>query len=249
MFVESKEKNGVYWIILNRSDKANAINLDMWRVIQGKLDEAIASPKCSVIAITGTGKYFSAGEDLTDLSKAASFTDALNLFLDTMRPVFDKIFRSPKPVVAAINGIAVGAGAELMFACDMAYATPEATFALAQGKQGIGPALALTIGMLRIGKKQLAELAMTGRRFGTKEAQDWGLINGVAKNGLEAEIERLAREVAKTPPTLIRTMKEVMLREMTILGVESAFTYIAMYSQSEETREGIKRFLSKHSSD
>jgi enoyl-CoA hydratase/carnithine racemase len=247
LLVESKEANGVFWIVLNRPEKANAINLDMWRQVLAKLEEGTASTKSSVIAITGTGKYFSAGEDLTDLSKASSFADALNLFLDTMRPVFDKIFRCPKPVIAAINGIAVGAGTELIFACDMAVAIPDATFALAQGRQGIGPALALTIGMLRIGKKQLAELGMTGRRFGAKEAQDWGLINGVAKNGLEAEVERLAREVAQTPPTLIRTMKEVMLREMTILGVESAFTYIAMYSQSEETREGIKRFLSKKS--
>jgi len=246
LFVQSKESNGVYWIILNRPEKANAINLEMWRDILARLDDGIMSKNSTVIAITGTGKYFSAGEDLGDLSRASTFTEALNLFLDTMRPVFDKIFRSPKPVIAAINGIAVGAGAELMFACDMAFATPEATFSLAQGRQGIGPALALTIGMLRIGKKNLAELTMTGRKFGAKEAEEWGLINGVAESGLETEIERIAHEVAQTPPTLIREIKEVMFREMTILGVESSFNTIAMYSQSDETKEGIRRFLSKH---
>jgi 2-(1,2-epoxy-1,2-dihydrophenyl)acetyl-CoA isomerase len=198
LLVESKEENGAYWIILNREEKANAINIGMWRDILKKLNEGIASGS-SLIAITGTGKYFSAGEDLGDLSKAATFTDALNLFLDTMRPVFDRIFRSPKPVVAAINGIAVGAGAELIFACDMAFAIPEATFALAQGRQGIGSALALTIGMLRIGRKQLAHLAMTGKRFGAKEAQEMGLINGIAASDLKVEIERLAQEVGRTP--------------------------------------------------
>jgi enoyl-CoA hydratase/carnithine racemase len=219
----------------------------MWKDISAKLDKGTASTGSSIIAITGTGKYFSAGEDLKDLFGTSNFNAALDLFLGTMRPVFDKIFRCAKPVVAAVNGVAVGAGVELVFACDMALAAPKATFALAQGRQGIGPALALTLGMVRMGKKRLAELGMTGRRFGAKEAEDWGLINGVARGSLEAEVEKLAKEVAMTPPTLIRTMKEVMLREMTILGVESAFSYIALYSQSEETREGINKFLSKKS--
>ena len=243
--MESREAGGVYWITLNRQDKANAISAEMWREISAKLDEGITS-KSNVLAITGAGKYFSAGEDIADLGGATTFQASLGLFLDTMRPVFDKIFRCPKPVIAAVNGIAVGAGVELILACDMATAIPDATFALSQGRNGIGPAIALTIGLLQVGRKRLAELAMTGREFGVEEAMDWGLINGVAKNDLKTEVERLAAEIAQTPPTLVRMMKEVMLREMTILGVENAFAHIATYSQSEETREGIRRFISKH---
>ena len=245
MLVESRESRNVFWIILNRPEKANAINEEMWRGIAGKLDEGSASRGSRVVAITGTGRFFSAGEDIVDLSGATTFTAAYDLFIGTLRPVFDRMLRCPKPVVAAVNGQAVGAGTEIIFACDLAVASPEASFSLAQGKRGIGPALALTLGMPVLGRKRLTEAAMTGRRFSAEEAEDWGIINAVAWGGLEAEVERLADEIAQTPPALTRTMKEVMLTQMSMLEYESAFHHIAMYSQSQETRQGISKFISK----
>jgi len=245
MQVESKEKGDVYWVILNRPEKANAINVQMWHDIADKLDEGSASEDSRVIALTGTGKFFSAGEDIVDLSGAATFTAAFDLFIGTMRPVFDRVLRCPKPVIAAVNGQAVGAGTEIVFACDMAVASPEASFSLAQGKRGIGPALALTLGMPVLGRKRLSEAALTGRKFSAEEAEEWGIINSVARGGLEAEVERLAEEIAQTPPALIRTMKEVMLTQMSMLEYKSAFHHIAMYSQSQETRQGISKFISK----
>ena len=245
MLIESREKGNVFWIVLNRPEKANAINHTMWRGLAAKLDEGAKSHDSRVIALTGSGRFFSAGEDITDLSGATTFTAAYDLFIGTLRPVFDRIVKCPKPVVAAVNGTAVGAGAEIVFACDLAVATPEATFSLAQGKRGIGPALALTLGMPVLGRKRLAEAAMTGRRFTADEAEDWGIINSVARDGLEKAVERLASEVAQTPPALTRMMKEVMLTQMSMLEYESAFHHIAMYSQSQETREGIGKFISK----
>jgi enoyl-CoA hydratase/carnithine racemase len=141
----------------------------------------------------------------------------------------------------------VGAGTEIVFACDLAVASPEATFSLAQGKRGIGPALALTLGMPVLGRKRLSEAAMTGRKFSAQEAEEWGIINSVARDGLEAEVERLEKEVAQTPPALTRMMKEVMLIQMSMLEYESAFHHIAMYSQSQETRHGVGKFVSKRS--
>lgn len=245
MLVESREKNNVFWIILNRPEKANAINAQMWRGIAEKLDEGSRSPHSRVVALTGTGRFFSAGEDIVDLSGATTFTAAFDLFIGTLRPVFDRVLRCSKPVIAAVNGQAVGAGTEIVFACDMAIASPEASFSLAQGKRGIGPALALTLGMPVLGRKRLSEAAMTGRRFSADEAEDWGIINSVARGGLEAAVEALAEEIAQTPPALIRTMKEVMLTQMSLLEYESAFHHIAMYSQSQESRQGISKFISK----
>lgn len=243
MLIESEEKSDVYWITINRPEKANAINEEMWRGIADSLDEGSASLDSRVVAITGKGRFFSAGEDIVDLSGAKTFTAAFDLFIGTMRPVFDRMLKCPKPVIAAVNGGAIGAGTEIVFACDLAVASPEATFSLAQGKRGIGPALALTLGMPVLGRKRLSEAAMTGRTFGAEEAEDWGIINAVARTGLEAEVERLAREIAQTPPSLTRTMKEVMLTQMSTLEYESAFHHIAMYSQSQETREGVSKFI------
>lgn len=232
---------------MNRPEKANAINAQMWRGIAEKIDEGTASTGSRVIAITGTGEFFSAGEDIKELDNASDFASALDLFVGTIRPVFDRILKSAKPVVAAVNGRAIGAGVELVLACDMAVANPDASFALAQGKSGIGPALALTVGMPTLGRKRLAELAMTGRRFSAEEAQRWGVINSLATEGLVTEVERLAEEVSQTPPTLIRLIKEVLLKQFSIVGYESAFDYIAMYSQSQESRKGIDKFLSRRS--
>jgi len=243
--VESKEANNAYWITLNRPEKANAINAQMWRDIGSKLDEGSKSPNSRVVALTGTGKFFSAGEDIMDLGGATTFSAAFDLFIGTLRPVFDKVLRCPKPVIAAVNGQAVGAGTEIVFACDLAVATPDSTFSLAQGKRGIGPALALTLGMPVLGRKRLSEAAMTGRRFSAQEAEEWGVINSIAEEGLEITVERLAEEISQTPPVLIRTMKEVMLTQMSMLEYESAFHHIAMYSQSQETRQGISKFISK----
>jgi enoyl-CoA hydratase/carnithine racemase len=245
LLIESKEKNNVFWIILNRPEKANAINAQMWRSIADKLDEGSKSPDSRVVALTGTGRFFSAGEDIVDLNGAATFMAAFDLFIGTLRPVFDRVLKCPKPVIAAVNGQAVGAGTEMVFACDMAVADAGASFSLAQGKRGIGPALALTLGMPILGRKRLSEAAMTGRRFSAEEAEEWGIINSIARGGLESAVETLADEIAQTPPALTRIMKEIMLTQMSMLEYESAFHHIAMYSQSQETRQGISNFISK----
>jgi enoyl-CoA hydratase/carnithine racemase len=243
--VESKEQNKVFWVVLNRPEKANAIDRNMWKAISDKLDEGAARTDARVIALTGKGKNFSSGADMADLAKASTHTDAFEFLLGTIRPVFDRILRSPKPVVAAVNGPAVGGGAELVLACDMAVAVPEAYFSLAQGRYGIGPALGLTFGVPVLGRKRLADMALTGRRVGAAEAERWGLINSVAQGSLETEVEKLAEHVSETPPTLIRAMKEVLLRQMTLAGYESAFSYFAMFSQSQEAKAGTQRFLSR----
>ena len=245
MQVESKEEKRVFWIALNRPEKANAIDRGMWKAISEKLDEGAASSSARLIALTGKGRNFSSGADIADLAKASTHTAAFEFLLETVRPVFDRILRSPKPVVAAVNGPAVGGGAELVFACDMAIATPDAYFSLVQGKYGIGPALGLTFGVPVLGRKRLAEMALTGRRVTASEAERWGLINSVAQGKLEEEVERLAEHVSETPPTLIRAMKEVLLRQMSLAGYESAFSYFAMFSQSQEAKAGTERFLSK----
>jgi len=243
--IESKEGNGVFWIILNRPEKANAIDRGMWKAISEELDEGAASSSARVIAMTGKGKNFSSGADIADLAKASTHTAAFEFLLGTIRPVFDRILRSPKPVVAAVNGPAVGGGAELVFACDMAVASPDAYFSLAQGRYGIGPALGLTFGVPILGRKRLADMALTGRRVSATEAERWGLINSIAEGSLETEVEKLAEHVSETPPTLIRAMKEVLLRQMSLAGYESAFSYFAMFSQSQEAKAGAERFLAK----
>jgi enoyl-CoA hydratase/carnithine racemase len=128
----------------------------------------------------------------------------------------------------------------------MAVASPDSYFALSQGKHGVGPALGLTLGAPVLGKRLLTEMALTGRRVSAEEAERRGLVNVVSR-GVEEAVEKLAAQISETPPSLVRAMKEVLLRQMSMAGYEIAFDYIALFSQSKEMKEGIAKFLSKES--
>lgn len=245
--IKSEIHENTYWIFLNRPEKLNAINLKMWESLQNELLQASENKEVRVIVISGSGKYFCAGEDIEDLYSIRSFEDAVNIFLDHIRPVFDLILKSPKPVITAVNGPAYGAGVELTLASDLTIAVKEAYFSLSQGRIGVGPALALAMGLPVIGRKRLLEMVLTGRKITAEEAKDWGLVNYVVnKDDLEKQVLMIANEISLTPFLLTRIIKDVMMRQLNMIDYMSIFREIAFFSLSEETRSGVRKFLEKH---
>ncbi|MDG6939960.1 MAG: enoyl-CoA hydratase/isomerase family protein [Nitrososphaerota archaeon] len=243
MEIASRTSGGVRWITLNRPAKANAMSLAMWRRLREEVVGASADAGVRVIAVTGAGKYFCAGEDIADLADADTVDASLSVFLDHIRPAFDAIACSPKVVIAAVNGPAVGAGTELTLVCDLAVASKDAYFALPQGRLGIGPSIALGTGLSVLGRKRLAEMVLTGRRVPAQEAAAWGLVNSVCESDLGEEVERLAEEVAAVPEPLLRLTKEVLVGQVRTAVYHASFRDIALFSQSTETRDGIASFL------
>ncbi|MEM3832622.1 MAG: enoyl-CoA hydratase/isomerase family protein [Thermoprotei archaeon] len=247
MSIESKIYENAYWIFLNRPEKLNAINVKMWDSLKNELIDASKNKNVRVIVISGIGRFFCAGEDIEDLNSLKSFDDALNLFLDHIRPVFELILRSPKPVMAAVNGPAYGAGVELILASDLAVAVRDSYFSLSQGRIGVGPALALVIGLPALGRKRLLEMVLTGRKVTAEEAYEWGMINYVVdKNDLEKWVISVVKEISLTTPLLARITKDVMMRQLSLIDYTSIFREIALFLLSEEARIGIKQFLEKH---
>lgn len=245
--IKSEVRENTYWIFLNRPEKLNAINLKMWEDLQNELLQASENKEIRVIVISGNGKYFCAGEDIEDLYSIRNFEDAVNIFLDHIRPVFDLILRNPKPVITAVNGPAYGAGVELVLVSDLTIAVKEAYFALSQGRIGVGPALALILGLPIIGRKRLLEMVLTGRRVTAEEAKNWGLINYVVnRDELEKQVLMISNEISQTSFLLTRIIKDVMMRQLNIIDYMSIFREIAFFSLSEETRSGLKEFLKKH---
>ncbi|MGC9165161.1 MAG: enoyl-CoA hydratase/isomerase family protein, partial [Thermoprotei archaeon] len=148
--------------------------------------------------------------------------------------------------IAAVNGPAYGAGVELTLASDLAVAVKDSYFSLSQGRIGVGPALALAIGLPVLGRKRLLEMILTGRKVTAEEAYEWGMINYVVnKNDLEGWIINIVKEMSLTTPLLTRIIKDVMMRQLSLIDYASIFREIALFSLSEETRSGIKRFLEK----
>lgn len=247
MGIESKIYENIYWIFLNRPDKLNAMSLKMWDDLRNELTVASQSKDIRAIVISGVGRFFCAGEDIEDLNSIRSFEDAMNLFLDHIRPVFELILRSPKPVIAAVNGPAYGAGVELTLVSDLAIAVKDSYFSLSQGRIGVGPALALIIGLPVLGRKRLLEMVLTGRKVSADEAYEWGMVNYVVdKNDLERQVIDVVKEISLTTPLLTRIIKDVMMRQLNLIDYMSIFREIALFSLSEETRSGVKRFLEKH---
>jgi len=245
--IKSEVRENTYWIFLNRPEKLNAINLKMWEDLQNELLQASENKEIKVIVISGNGEYFCAGEDIEDLYSIRNFEDAVNIFLDHIRPVFDLILRNPKPVITAVNGPAYGAGVELALVSDLTIAVKEAYFALSQGRIGVGPALALILGLPIIGRKRLLEMVLTGRRVSAEEAKNWGLINYVVdRDELEKQVLMISNEISQTSFLLTRIIKDVMMRQLNIIDYMSIFREIAFFSLSEETRSGLKEFLKKH---
>lgn len=246
--IKSKIKDGVYWIILNRPEKLNAINLEMWNKLRVELNKGAENPDIRAIVITGSGRFFCAGEDIRDLDSIKNFEDAVRIFLDYIRPTFELILKNPKPVISAVNGPAYGVGVELVLASDLAVANKEAYFSLSQGRIGVGPAIALIIGLPILGRKRLLEMVLLGRKVFADEAVNWGLINKVAYKDLEDEVSEMVKDLSKTTPLLTRMIKDVMLRQFNIIDYTSIFREVALYSLSEETRSGIKQFLERKKS-
>lgn len=238
------EKNGkVYWIKLNRDEKANAINLDMWRGLNDEINKASQDKDVRVIALSGEGRYFSAGEDLSDLENARTFESSLAIFLDSIRPVFESIMRSPKVVISVVNGGAIGIAVELVFASDLALAHKNSYFMLSQGNVGVGPALSLSYGSLNLTKKRVIEMLLTGRKVKADEALEWGMINYVYEDEPSKLVNMIAEQVSRIPELLVRVTKEVSARHLYLFEYNSAFRDIAMFIQSEEARKGISSFV------
>jgi len=238
----------VYWISLNRPERANAINVDMWKKLKQQLDTACEDSEVRMIALTGSGKYFTAGEDLNDLDSSETFNSSLNLFLDVIRPVFETIIRAPKAVISVVNGAAIGVGVELVFASDLAIAHKDSYFMLSQAKLGVGPSLSLSLALPVLGKKRLFYMVTTGKKVSAKEALEWGVVNELYDGEATEVVKRIAQEISKVPKTLTRLTKEILARQLYLLDYTSSFRDIGMFVQSEDARKGIRSFISNKKS-
>lgn len=194
--------DGITRLTLNRPDKLNALTRAMMRDLQAALEEAARSSECRVIVLTGAGRAFSAGQDLADgvYVKGGPQPD-LGLVLDQYNPVVRLIRTLPKPVIAAVNGIAAGAGASLALACDLVFAARSASFMQAFARIGLIPDCGSTWLLPRlIGDARARGLAMLAEPINAEKAEAWGLIwKAVDNDKLGDEVDAAAGRFASGP--------------------------------------------------
>ena len=248
--VSTRTDGGVLTITLDRP-KANAIDVATSLALHAAFRRLQDEPALRVAIITGSGRFFSAGWDLN----AATGGEAIDA--DHGPGGFaglTEFFSLDKPVIAAVNGLAIGGGFELALAADLIVASEAAEFALTEVRLGM---IADSGGVLRLPRRLpravATEMLMTGRRMGAAEAERWGLVNRVvAAEQLAAAADALARDIVRAAPLSIAALKQV-LRATEAQSVGEAYqtmrsgqlpAYQAMLS-SQDAREGPLAFAEK----
>jgi 2-(1,2-epoxy-1,2-dihydrophenyl)acetyl-CoA isomerase len=242
-------ENSVAIITLNRPDKLNSLNRDMAMLLQEYLDECKKSKEIRCVYLTGAGKAFSAGQDLEEIA-APDGPDVHTVLSDQLNPIVIRIRKLNKPVVAAINGVAAGAGANIGLCCDVVVATQSASFIQAFSKIGLIPDSGGTFFLPRlIGLQKSIALCMLGEKVTAEEAERMGMIYKVfTDNHFKAESFKIAETLSQMPTKALDLTKKALnqafitsfeeqLHQEELLQQEASGTY--------DYREGIKAFLEK----
>jgi 2-(1,2-epoxy-1,2-dihydrophenyl)acetyl-CoA isomerase len=196
---------GVAWIELNRPQALNAWNQQLGSDLLGALNEAAEAEEVRAVVISGAGRAFSSGADLKDFSGGEltpdGRPDVYKTLTERYHPIMHAIRELPKPVVAAVNGPAVGIGASLALCCDLILAAQSAYFLLAFVNIGLVPDGGSSLFVpTRVGMARASEMALLGERVGAEQALQWGLVNRVvADEQLQEEVSALAERLASGP--------------------------------------------------
>jgi 2-(1,2-epoxy-1,2-dihydrophenyl)acetyl-CoA isomerase len=245
--VETTRDGGVLTITLNRPDVLNAFNADLHRALGAALKDARAEDVRAVV-ITGTGRGFCVGQDLTEFREAAG--DIAGRLRGSYHPNILAIRALEKPVIAAVNGPAAGAGLSLACACDVRLASDEATFVPAFINIGLVPDSGSTYLVRRLlGTARAFEWMSSGRRLTAAEAHAWGLVSEVVEaDRLEARTAELADELAALPTRGIALTKRLFDHaEHTTLEeqLELEAQLQAAATRTHDFAEGVAAFLEK----
>lgn len=210
-------ESGVMKITLNRPDLLNSFNFEMARELHHALDAARADKAVRAVLLTGAGRGFCAGQDLSAVPlDGPGKLDLGAIVRQTYNPVITAIRKLNMPVVCAVNGVAAGAGANLAIACDIVVAAESASFIQSFAKIGLVPDTAGTFFLPRaIGLPMATALMMTGEKITAQRAADLGMIYRVVPNDqLESEAMNLARTLAEMPTKALALIKRALNSSM-----------------------------------
>ena len=210
--VTKKVKDFVAYLTLNRPEHSNSLNRAILLALRHELETVAFDDSVRVVVLTGAGeKAFCAGIDLKE--RAAMPKDKILASREeVIKPVFTTLARFPKPVIAAVNGVAFGGGAEVALACDIRIASSKARFAQAEIRWGMIPACGACQRLrMIVGMGRAKEIIFTGRVIDADEGLALGIYNQVVQpENLMAEAEKLALDIAKNSPVAVKQAKKAL---------------------------------------
>jgi len=248
-----ERKDGVATLTLNRPEKLNAINRKMIEELKSAVVEIAKDMDVRALVITGAGRGFCSGADVGDMVQAAAPIE--NRYWTQMR---DKVILAltdlEKPVIAKVNGVAVGVGCSLALSADIIVASENANFSLIFSRIGLIPDGGALFHLPRlVGPAKAKELIFTARMVDAKEAERIGLINkAVPADELDNEVNMLAKQLAEGPTVAFGMTKKIINKGLTmdlssVLECEAFGVTIA--GTTEDAQEGVMAFLEKRKAD
>ena len=245
-----KIENNIATITLNRPEVFNSFNREMALLMQKTLDDCANDQNVRAIVITGAGKAFCAGQDLKEVTTPELNPGFRKILEEHYNPIVSRIRTIEKPIIAAVNGVAAGAGANIALACDIVIAAENASFIQAFSKIGLVPDSAGTFFLPRlIGFQKASALMMLGDKVSAQEAFNIGMIYKFYPVAFfEEEIQKIATTLANMPTKAIGLTKKLLNESLANnlqqqLALESELQIEA--SSSNDYREGVNAFMEK----
>lgn len=249
MSIQVSRQDGVQWWTIQREAQRNALNREVLEKLTGLIEAVSQDLETRVVVITGAGeKAFVAGADITEF-ESLSAKEAKE-FARIGQDVFLALEALSQPVLAMVNGYALGGGFELALSCDIIVAAKEAKFGLPECQLGIMPGFGGTIRLReKLGPTGAAEMALTGTMKTAKELYDKGLVNHVVPlESLRKEVETLALVLAERAPQSLASIKRSLIRGGDCEREEGMSLERQLFSElflTTDAKEGVRAFLEK----
>ena len=247
-YLEIKIQDKIAWIKINREEKLNALNISMLEEIRENLIDLGKNKNVLVLVIIGSGdKAFVAGADIAEFSKYDK-NKGLELAKKGQKNVLDLIENFPKPIIAAINGYALGGGLELAMACHMRVAVNTAKMGLPEVSLGLIPGYGGTQRLTKlVGKTNAMEMILSGEMIDSQKALNLRLVNKVVeRNNLFSSITELARKIMRNSPNAIaNAITSINASQKNVEGFEIEKEKFSECFESKDFKEGVSAFLNK----
>jgi enoyl-CoA hydratase/carnithine racemase len=255
--VETTREGGVLVLTMARPEKRNALSEGMLASLQAALDSAARDPDVRAVIIAAKGPAFCSGHDLKELTAHRADADKGRAYIDSLMRTCARMMRSivthPKPVIAAVQGIASAAGCQLVASCDLAVAADHAQFCTPGVNIGLFCSTPMVALSRNVPRKRAMEMLLLGEMLSAQDAANYGLVNkAVPADRVMAEAMAYAERIASKPPATMAIGKEAFYRQIEMPLVD-AYDYAAGVMVENmlhaESKEGIGAFIEKRPPD
>lgn len=249
--VKLEIRNAAAWITLNRPTALNSLTPGIGAGIDAALDEIERHPEVRAVVVTGNGRAFSAGADLKFIRESSGGDPhALQHFTRDLLQVLTRLEQFPRPVIAAVNGLALAGGIELVLCCDIVIAAESAKLGDAHANYGLIPGGGSSVRLPRkIGPTRAKGLMFTGEFLPARELMAMGLVNEVVPDGeLTAAVERFVAKLANKSPLGLARMKQLVddgLNQPQDTALRLELLTFDLHASSEDMQEGLAAFEQK----